>query len=260
MRLDPVAEAAGFRLQAHDTLVSTNTEALALARGGEPGPLWLTARQQTGGRGRRGSRWVSTPGNLFATLLLCDPAPAEDAPQLSFVAALAVHDAIAQRASALSGRLQLKWPNDVLFENAKLAGVLIESEITNEKLTVAIGIGVNCAHHPAHTPFPATDLAAAGATVAASDLFAALSGTMMRRLDQWRAGKGFATIRGDWLDRALGLGCEMLVRLPGNELAGRFEALDDRGRLLLRSGDGSLQAITAGDVFPVAAMPTRGHA
>lgn len=260
MQLDPEAAAAGFRLQAHDTLLSTNTEALALARGGERGPLWLTARQQTAGRGRRGSRWVSAPGNLFATLLLCDPAPAEDAPQLSFVAALAVHDAIAQRASTSPAGLQLKWPNDVLFGNAKLAGILIESEMTSERLAVAIGIGVNCAHHPAHTPFSATDLAAAGATTAATDLFAALSGAMMRRLDQWRGGKGFATIRADWLKRAMGLGCEMLVRLPGNELAGRFEALDDRGRLLLRLADGSLQAITAGDVFPVAVMPQRGRA
>lgn len=260
MRLDPAAAAAGFRLQAHDTLISTNTEALVLARAGEPGPLWLTARQQTGGRGRRGSRWISASGNLFATLLLCDPAPAKHAPQLSFVTALAVHDAIAQCASVLTPKLQLKWPNDVLFGNAKLAGILIESETADEKLAVAIGIGVNCAHHPVHTPYPATDLAAAGAAIDATDLFAALSGTMMRRLDQWRAGKGFATIRDDWLEQAKGLGHEMLVRLPGRELAGRFEALDDRGRLLLRLADGGLQAITAGDVFPVAAMPERGWA
>ena len=260
MQLDPAAAAAGFRLQAHDTLVSTNVEALALARGGEPGSLWLTARQQTAGRGRRGSRWISAPGNLFATLLLRDPAPAEDAPQLSFVAALAVHDAIARRAPTLPARLELKWPNDVLLGNAKLAGILIESEIAGEKFAVAIGIGVNCAHHPAQTVFPATDLAAAGVAISATDLFTALSVTMMRRLDQWRGGKGFATIRSDWLKRAMGLGGEMLVRLPEREVTGRFEALDDRGRLLLRVADGSLQHITAGDVFPVAAMPRRGQA
>ena len=74
MQLEPEAAAAGFRLSAHDTLPSTNTEALTLARRGETGPLWVTARQQTAGRGRRGNAWISTPGNLYATLLLCDPA------------------------------------------------------------------------------------------------------------------------------------------------------------------------------------------
>ncbi len=260
MQLDPAAAAAGFRLQAYDTLLSTNTEALALARGGEPGPLWLTARQQTAGRGRRGSQWISAPGNLFATLLLCDPAPPEDAPQLSFVSALAVYDAITERAFTLPAKLELKWPNDVLFGTAKLAGILIESEMSDQKLAVAIGIGVNCAHHPVHTPFPATDLAAAGVAISATDLFAALSGSLMRRLNQWRGGKGFATIRRDWLKCAMGIGGEILVRLPGRELAGRFESLDDRGRLLLRLVDGSLQSITAGDVFPVGAMPQRGQA
>ena len=252
MRLDPAAEA--FRLAAHDTLPSTNTEALALARRGETGPLWVTARQQTSGRGRRGNAWISMPGNLHATLLACDPAEPENAPQLSFVAALAVHDAIVDRAAALREKLALKWPNDVLFGGQKLAGILIESENVEARLAVAIGIGVNCMHHPVETAYPATDLAAAGAAVSAEDLFFALSSAMVRRLEQWQRGAGFQSIRTDWLDLAAGMGGEMRVRLPKNrEFAGRAEALDERGQLLLRLADGTLQTITAGDVFPVAA-------
>ena len=252
MRLDPAAEA--FRLAAHDTLPSTNTEALALARRGETGPLWVTARQQTSGRGRRGNAWISTPGNLYATLLVCDPAEPENAPQLSFVAALAVHDAIVGRAAALREKLALKWPNDVLFGGQKLAGILIESENVEARLAVAIGIGVNCMHHPVETAYPATDLAAAGAAVSAEDLFFALSSAMVRRLEQWQRGAGFQSIRTDWLDLAAGMGGEMRVRLPKNrEFVGRAEALDERGQLLLRLADGTLQTITAGDVFPVAA-------
>jgi BirA family transcriptional regulator, biotin operon repressor / biotin---[acetyl-CoA-carboxylase] ligase len=251
MRLDPAA--AGFRLSAHDTLPSTNAEALTLARRGETGPLWVTARQQTAGRGRRGSEWVSTLGNLYATLLVCDPASAENAPELSFVTALAVYDAILDSAAALSEKLALKWPNDVLCEMKKLAGILIESETVDTRLAVAIGIGVNCMHHPTETAFPATDLATAGEAVSAEELFFALSGAMARRLAQWRRGAGFAAIRADWLDRATGMGGEMRVRLPGREFIGRCEALDERGRLLLRVADGTLQTITAGDVFPVAA-------
>ena len=162
MRLDPAAESF-FRRAAYDTLPSTNTEALALARRGETGPLWVTARQQTAGRGRRGNAWISTPGNLHATLLVYDPAAPEDAPQLSFVAALAVFDAIVDRATMLREKLALKWPNDILCGGAKLAGILIESESVEAELAVAIGIGVNCMHHPAETAYPATDLASAGA-------------------------------------------------------------------------------------------------
>jgi BirA family transcriptional regulator, biotin operon repressor / biotin---[acetyl-CoA-carboxylase] ligase len=258
MQLDPATATAGFRLAAHDTLPSTNTEALTLARRGEPGPLWITARQQTAGRGRRSSEWISTPGNLCVTLLLRDPAPPEAAPQLSFVAGLAVYDAILHCAPMLCEKLALKWPNDVLCAAQKLAGILIESEMVAAQLAVAIGIGVNCMHHPIETAYPATDLATAGATVAAEDLFSALSGAMPRRLAQWQHGAGFGSIRADWLERAAGIGGEMRVRLPNREFVGCGEALDERGRLLLRLADGTLQTITAGDVFPVAAAEQGG--
>jgi len=251
MRLDPAA--AGFRLSAHDTLPSTNTEALTRARHGEVGPLWITARQQTAGRGRRGNEWISTPGNLYATLLVCDPAPPQDAAQLSFVAGLAAYDAIVACGPELGDGLALKWPNDVLHRMQKLAGILIESEARGAGLAVAIGIGVNCMHHPVETAYPATDIASAGATVTAEDLFAALSGAMPRRLTQWRRGENFAAIRAAWLERATGIGGDMRVRLPDREFFGRCEGLDERGRLELRLPDGTLQTIAAGDVFPVAA-------
>ena len=255
MQLHAAATAAGHRLLAHAALASTNTEALALARRGENGPLWVTAGRQTAGRGRRGSAWSSPLGNLYATLLLDDPAPAEHAPELAFVAALAVHDAIIDCAPAVRERLTLKWPNDLLCGGAKLVGILIESENVAGRLAVAVGIGVNCRHHPAPTPYPTTDLRARGAEVSAETLFVALSAMMLRRLGQWNRGAGFDAIREDWIARAAGIGADMRVRLPDRELFGRFEALDERGRLLLRLADGTLQTITAGDVFPIAGMP-----
>jgi BirA family biotin operon repressor/biotin-[acetyl-CoA-carboxylase] ligase len=253
MDLAPGAAAAGVGLIACETVGSTNAEALAYARAGERGPLWITARAQTAGRGRRGRTWVSEPGNLFATLLLTDPAPAERAAQLSFVAALAVHDAIAALAPALASGLAFKWPNDVLCGGAKVAGILIEAEGA-QPLMVAVGIGVNCRHHPEATEYPATDLAAAGAAVTAETLFAALSGAMVPRLREWEA--GFASIRAAWLQRAGALGGELRVRLGTRELVGRFEALDEAGRLLLRLPDGGLETIAAGEVFPVAPTMT----
>jgi BirA family transcriptional regulator, biotin operon repressor / biotin---[acetyl-CoA-carboxylase] ligase len=250
MLLDPAAAAAGFRAIAHGTLDSTNAEALryAFAHRGNGAPIWITAREQTAGRGRRGNTWISPPGNLYATLLLNDPSPPRQAAELSFVAALAVYDAVAACAP-LRRQLTLKWPNDVLCGGAKLAGILIEGHRLDAVLAVVVGIGVNCRHHPAQTSYPATDLLEAGANVSADDLFFALSGAMTRRLQQWRGGEDFAAIRSDWLKRAGGLGGEMQVRLPGREMIGRFEALDESGCLLLRLADGSLETIVAGDVF-----------
>src|SRR6266849_4732305 len=162
--LDPRAPAVGVRLVAHEVLGSTNAEALNLARQGEHGPLWIVAERQTAGRGRRGRAWISEPGNLFASLLLTAPASPEHWPQLSLVAALAVHDAVAEVAAGLKPLIAVKWPNDLLLASAKFAGILIEGEGAEDGV-VAIGIGVNCVSHPPITDYPATDLAAAGAMV-----------------------------------------------------------------------------------------------
>jgi BirA family biotin operon repressor/biotin-[acetyl-CoA-carboxylase] ligase len=265
MDLDPVVAAAGVGLIACDRIGSTSAEAMALARAGERGPLWVTAQSQTAGRGRRGRVWVSEPGNLYATLLLTDPSSPERAPELSFVAALAVHDALAEQAASLGPAFTLKWPNDVLCGPAKVGGILIEGEGT-DPLAVAVGIGINCAHHPRISEYPATDLAAAGALVRPDDLFRALSAAMLRRLRQWGRGDGFAAIRADWLRRAAGRGGDIRVRLAECELTGRFETLDERGRLIVRLADGTAEAVTAGEVFafgaegPGAVLPERSPA
>jgi BirA family transcriptional regulator, biotin operon repressor / biotin---[acetyl-CoA-carboxylase] ligase len=256
MELDRSARAAGVRLVLRDTVGSTNAEALALARAGEPGPLWIAARRQTTGRGRRGRSWVSEAGNLYATLLLVDPAPPPHAPELSFVAALAAHDAVAELAPSLAGRLAVKWPNDLLVDAAKLAGVLVEGETRPGRgFAVAIGFGLNCAHHPDATAYPATDLAALGEAVDPQRAFAALSAAMLRRLKQWDQGRGFAAVRGDWLARARGVGAPIRVRTAQGELRGVFAALDRAGRLIVAAADGSTQAVAAGEVFPVGLEP-----
>jgi BirA family transcriptional regulator, biotin operon repressor / biotin---[acetyl-CoA-carboxylase] ligase len=252
MRLDPRASAAGVRVISHELLASTNTEALARARAGERGALWVTAARQSAGRGRRGRSWVSDPGNLFATLLLTDPSPPEHWPELAFVTALAIHDAVTEVAPALKPQLAIKWPNDLLLKTAKFAGILIEGEGGEEAGAVAVGIGVNCVSHPSDTDFPATDLAAAGAEVSPEALFGALSVKMLGRIAQWNQGEHFATIRTDWLSRAAGLGAVIRVRLADREIVGRFETIDDAGRLVLLLGEGQHEAVAAGDVVELA--------
>ena len=238
---------AGVRHETYETLGSTNAEALARARAGERGALWISAKAQDAGRGRRGSAWTSSPGNLFATLLLSDPSPPPLAPQLSFVAALALHDAVAECAPQIGPLLKVKGPNDLLLGGAKLAGILIEGE-SEPSFAVVIGFGVNCVAHPPNTPYPATDLAAAGALVEPGRVLVALAEAMQRRLAQWARGDGFAGIRADWLKRAAGLGKDIRVRLPEREFSGRFEGLDDAGHLLVR-GPAGLVTVTAGEVF-----------
>ena len=237
---------AGVRSIVFDAIGSTNAEALALARAGEQGPLWIIARLQTAGRGRRGRTWVSEPGNLYATLLLMDPCPPERSAELSFVAALAVHDAIARRVPGLDKRLRLKWPNDCLIDGCKFAGILIEGE----GAAIAVGIGVNCAHHPEQTAFPATDLASAGVRATPDSVFDCLAAAMNMRLEQWNRGNQFAAIREAWLTRAHGLGRAIRVAMPEGEREGRFETIDATGRMVLRRPDGATDTVTAGDVLP----------
>jgi BirA family biotin operon repressor/biotin-[acetyl-CoA-carboxylase] ligase len=234
----------------YDTVGSTNEEALALARRGEPGPLWIVARRQTAGRGRRGRSWISDEGNLYATLLISDPAPPDRVAELSFVAGLALADAVAELAPTLSQRLALKWPNDLLLDQRKLAGILIEGETIDRRLAVAIGIGVNCAQHPSDTAYPATSLAAAGSAGTPDGVLTALSRTMAGRLAQWQRGDGFAAVRSDWLARVAQLGTDIRVVLGAEECVGRFVGIDETGRLVLHGRDGTIRTIAAGDVWP----------
>jgi BirA family biotin operon repressor/biotin-[acetyl-CoA-carboxylase] ligase len=241
---------AGVRHERYETLGSTNAEALARARAGERGPLWISAAMQTGGRGRRGKSWTSPPGNLYATLLLTEPSPPALAPQLSFVAGLAAHDAVVACVPDKVPTIKLKWPNDLLFDGQKLAGLLIEAE-SQPRFSVAIGIGVNCISHPAETSYGATDLRANGVAVTAQDLLAQLAAAMNVRLAQWAGGSGFDDIRRDWLNRAASLGEAITVRLPERELTGIFEGIDAAGRLLVAVPGKTIETVAAGDIFPL---------
>jgi BirA family biotin operon repressor/biotin-[acetyl-CoA-carboxylase] ligase len=251
MQLDTIAVEAGVRLETLATVGSTNREARIRAHHGARGPLWITAEAQTAGRGRMDRSWVSPPGNLYASLLLREPAPSERAPELAFVAALALRDAIIAVAPALAPQLAFKWPNDVLLAGGKCAGILIEGEVEpGGGLSVVIGIGVNCASHPPAAAYPAIDLRAHGANVTPQELFRQLSATMCRRIADWDRGRNFSAILADWLAAARGVGEEVTIRNGAGEKHGRFVGLDQSGRLILELRDGGTEKISAGDIFP----------
>jgi BirA family biotin operon repressor/biotin-[acetyl-CoA-carboxylase] ligase len=230
-----------------DEVDSTNAE--ALRRQGALRPLWIAARRQIAGRGRQGRSWACPEGNLAATLLLGrDDTPGELA-KFTFHASLAVAELLAHFAPG--AEVATKWPNDSLLNGRKAAGILLENFGAGggHRANLAIGIGINLAHHPdpAETRWPPTSIAAE--TGLAPDLEAALE-VLADRMDHWLGVEDFAVVRAAWLARATHLGEAIEARLPDQSLTGIFEDVDADGALVLRTG-GGIRRIAAADIhFP----------
>ena len=235
-----------------DEIDSTNAEARRRAEAGETASEWIVARRQSAGRGRRGRSWESEGGNLFSTLLhLTHKSPAEAA-QVTFVAALAVADLL--DAFAAPGVVSIKWPNDVLIAGDKASGILIESGVhANGTLWLAVGIGVNLAHAPEGTERPATSLAAhLRSDIAYPPAIEAAATVLAEAFAVWQArweSLGFQPILDAWTARTNGLDGPCVARLGHETVAGHAEGVAPDGALRLRTADGSLRLISAGDVF-----------
>jgi BirA family biotin operon repressor/biotin-[acetyl-CoA-carboxylase] ligase len=216
---------------------STNDDLAALAAAGASEGLWLRADRQTGGKGRQGRAWQSPPGNLYASTLVRLRPNDPPAATLALVAAVALHETVRRDAPAA----RIKWPNDLLIEGAKLAGILLERQDD----AVVIGFGVNLAFHPDLADRPATSLAALAGRAPGPHVFLnRLAPIFETWLGRWRT-EGLAPIRAAWLAAA---------HPPGTPIAtgdarGAFDGLDETGALRLRLDDGSLRVIHAGDVF-----------
>jgi BirA family biotin operon repressor/biotin-[acetyl-CoA-carboxylase] ligase len=256
--LGPRAISAGYRLAAFDSIGSTNAEALSRARDGERGPMWFVTSEQTAGRGRRHRPWIAPRGNLASSILeMVDASPAVAA-TLGFAAGLALEAALqkvgieASRKTAESDdmKFSLKWPNDVLAGQKKLAGILLEAEaMPGGRLAVVVGIGTNVVAAPEGTPTPATSLQAIGVDIGAEELFATLSDSWTEFYGLWDQGHGFGAIRRLWLERAAGLGQPVAVHTAGGTVAGAFDTIDDTGCMIVRTTSGDRVPISAGDVY-----------
>jgi BirA family biotin operon repressor/biotin-[acetyl-CoA-carboxylase] ligase len=250
--LGPRARSAQYRLVSFDTLNSTNAEGLARLRAGERGPLWLATAHQTAGVGRRQRAWISPPGNLACSVIEAVEADHGRAATLGFAAGLALETAL-RRVSGDAVAFQLKWPNDVLADGKKLAGILIEAEPVTGGLAAVAGMGVNVVAAPEGTPYPAISLKALGIVTDAETLFVALTDAWAEWFAVWDHGRGFGAIRTQWLARAAGLGAAIQVRQDDRVIDGVFETIDEDGRLVV-SCSGQSTKVAAGDVYFGAAM------
>src|SRR5712671_6538168 len=253
--LGPRAQSAGYRLAAFDHIGSTNAEAMARARDGERGPMWFVTSEQTAGRGRRHRPWIAPRGNLASSILEVMGISPAIAATLGFAAGLALEAALqkvsleASLRSAGSDEMKfaLKWPNDLLAGNKKLAGILLEAEaVAGNRLAVVVGIGTNVVAAPTGTPTPAISLAALGVDVGAEELFAVLSDAWVEFRGIWDNGRGFPEIRRLWLARAAGLGDPVAIQTGNATIAGTFDTIDETGCLIVRTPEGKHLPLAAG--------------
>lgn len=240
-------DAGAWRLQVYEALGSTSDLCRTLAIAGEPGPLAILARRQTQGRGTQGREWVSPPGNLFLSVLLRSPEQARDVGQWGLLAAVAMSEALLPLLPAPAA-LRLKWPNDVLLDGAKLAGILVESSATADGALdwLVIGMGVNLLTAPDLPDRRTAALAQVATSPAAEDM----AQRVLERLSHWRQVRlleGFSPIRAAWLQHAPPLGTKLTLRSGGRSVGGSFAGLGRDGSLLLSTG-GRVRAFTAGEL------------
>ena len=235
----------GYRLIVRESCDSTNAEAARLAPDLDR-PTWILAHAQTGARGRQGRAWKMPAGNFAATLVMRPTGTAGWAALRSFMAANAVFEALAMHVQR--GRLSLKWPNDVLLDNGKVAGILLESASRGDQIDwLAIGIGINLASAPEGVQDAAFPPVALDAAIDPERFLTTLAGFYATQEDILTQ-LGFDPIREAWLRHAARLGEVITARTGREDIVGRFETVDEAGRLVLSTPRGE-RRVPAAEIY-----------
>ena len=235
----------GWRLDVLPEVDSTNAEVLRRAEHGEAEGLAIRTDVQTAGRGRRGRRWESPKGNLYLSVLV--DAQLAKAGQVGFAAALALIDALEIEADKSLPNLRCKWPNDLVLNGAKVAGLLLEA--VPEREQVVVGLGVNLITTAVKDAvYRVGTLADIGVAFDVEILSARICVSLQSWLETWRL-VSFTPLRKAWLQAAEGLNQPITVQLPHETFEGKFHGLSDDGALVLDQGDAVHRIVPAGDVF-----------
>ncbi|HEX2580772.1 MAG TPA: biotin--[acetyl-CoA-carboxylase] ligase [Dongiaceae bacterium] len=246
-----------FTLTSYDRVSSTNDIAREWAEAGAAEGCAVLAGEQSAGRGRRGRSWHSPRGNLYLSWIVRPGTPPAQAASLGFVAQMAAAAALWAATPQIGERLAYKWPNDLLCGGRKISGLLLESDGGGD--WVVIGIGINLVDHPREALYPTTDLMSeTGQKVAPHACAERLGEAFAPLYAEWRH-NGFSGLRPAWRARAAGIGGAITVLRGEDTLRGIFEDIDEDGFLLVRTIDGIVHRIGAGDVFPMEKSDAARH-
>ena len=239
-----------YNLLILDQIDSTNSEAIRLAKANVKGDFIIWAQSQTAGRGKHSKQWCSEPGNFYASLLLNKDIPIEIQPQLSFVTALAVYNTIITIAknANLTLAVKLKWPNDILIDGQKVAGILLESIKLSANGYLIIGVGINLSSHPSDIDQPATNLRSHGIDIHADQILNLFVSFFEKYFALWLC-SGFIPIRQQWLRKADHLNKIITIDYDKNRISGKFQDIDFTGNIRVKLACGQIYSLSAGEVF-----------
>ncbi len=232
---------------------STNNEAKKLINNQKDLPCWIIADKQTSGRGRKGRFWDSPIGNFMGTYVLSIEGEKRILPQLSFVSALAIHSTITEFRQEDSSEVMLKWPNDIIINNKKCGGILIENIFSKNNLfhTIAIGIGINLKSSPLHSTFPSGNiLQEFNINIERDEFLTSINKNILKFLSVWDGGSNYKYILNTWKSKAYLLNSKVAVSLPnGDKKEGIFSTIDEEGGLILLNSNGAKEIFYAAEIF-----------
>ncbi|AFB31698.1 MULTISPECIES: biotin--[acetyl-CoA-carboxylase] ligase [spotted fever group] len=255
-----------FKLIVFDKLDSTHSEAIRMAQNTKVDSNYaVLAKSQTNGRGRSGKNWQSRSGNLHVSLLIKPDKELELLPQLSFVTALSVYDSITSLCHSHSALchsresrhdirnenniIQLKWPNDVLINGRKIAGILLESVKVENNYYLIIGIGINITYHPDNIDQPTTSLISENLPpIEAQALLEILIENFEEYYQIWH-NNGFPFIRKKWLEHAYKLYENISVKYQNDIVTGLFKDIDNTGRIILQLPSKKIISFSTAELF-----------
>jgi BirA family biotin operon repressor/biotin-[acetyl-CoA-carboxylase] ligase len=260
--LSKSAIAEDYRLSHFENIASTNSEALEFAKFSSAQNHWFVSDNQSAGRGRMGRAWISNKGNLAASLLLFPKTDQAKCATLSFVAAIAIFNALKEIDKDLP--IYLKWPNDILIKTrdeqglAKLVGILLEAQTrTDKQLVIALGFGINIVSSPKGLPYLGSSLYDIGIKTDAKILFEKLSKHWIDAYHVWNDANGVAQIMKLWKQGATGIGEQIFIKNTKHVISGIFEDIDETGRLMIKTPKGKIEYISSGDVHFGAAQSNK---